>query len=199
MSDEGYGIFCAKCRAVLPWNATVCTTCGAELAASTTPPAFRQPSVPDEEALTAAGVSPEVREILFGRPSAITPASYAGFWIRGVALTIDTVLIVGLGLLLSEYVAPAAAIVELVAAGFLYRPLMESSRTQGTIGKAFCGLVVTDTSGRRISIARAYARTLAHSLTDAFSFTYLLVLFTRRKQALHDLIAGTLVLKKGLY
>ena len=82
----------------------------------------------------------------------------------------------------------------------LYYPLMEGSSAQGTIGKLLCGLAVTDTFGRRISYRRAYGRVLGRILCSfTFGLGYLLVAFTPRKQGLHDLVAGTLVLHRGLY
>jgi len=78
----------------------------------------------------------------------------------------------------------------------LYVPLMESSSAQGTVGKLVFGLKVTDTSYRRISRARAYGRYFAHVPSSVILYLgYVMVAFTPQKRALHDYIAGTLVLR----
>ena len=81
--------------------------------------------------------------------------------------------------------------------GTLYYPLMESSATQATLGKQMLGIVVTDESGHRISFGRALGRYLAKSLSLlTLLIGYLMAGFTSRKQALHDMAAGTLVIKR---
>ena len=77
---------------------------------------------------------------------------------------------------------------------------MEQSDAKGTLGKLLCGLDVTDIEGRQISIGRAYVRLLGRILCAlTFYIGYVLVAFTPRKQGLHDLVAGTLVLNSGSY
>src|ERR1700754_3992081 len=73
---------------------------------------------------------------------------------------------------------------------------MESSPLQGTPGKLVLGLQVTELKGRRISFGRALGRHCAKALSSIpLAFGFFLAGVTTRKQALHDLIAGTLVLK----
>lgn len=81
-------------------------------------------------------------------------------------------------------------------AWWLYSALCESSTWQATVGKLTVGIRVTDLQGHRISFARAVGRYGAQ-LISAFLLCigYVMVAFTRRKQGLHDLIAGTLVIK----
>ena len=78
-----------------------------------------------------------------------------------------------------------------------YFALMESSGWQGTVGKKIMGIQVTDVNGGRITLGRATIRLAAKAfLSGWFLIGYILALFTQRKQALHDLIAGTLVLTR---
>jgi uncharacterized RDD family membrane protein YckC len=89
----------------------------------------------------------------------------------------------------------------------LYLAGYEASRRQGTVGKTFLRIRVTDEEGRRISALRAVARSLAkaalaYTLFVALIFAPLLLLalaaplfLTPRHQGLHDLAAGTFVLK----
>ena len=82
---------------------------------------------------------------------------------------------------------------------WLYHALMESSEWQATVGKRLLGLVVTDMAGRRVSFGRATGRHFAKIITNmvpAF-IGYIMAGFTERKQALHDMIAGCLVLRRN--
>jgi len=80
---------------------------------------------------------------------------------------------------------------------WLYFSLMESSAWQATLGKKALGLTVTDLEGRRISFGRATGRYFAKIISSLILFIgYIMAGFTEKKQALHDLIAGTLVLRK---
>jgi uncharacterized RDD family membrane protein YckC len=80
---------------------------------------------------------------------------------------------------------------------WLYHAFMESSKQQGTLGKMALGLRVTDLDGRRINFGRATGRYFAKILsTLIFMIGYLMAAFTSKKQALHDFVAGTLVLSK---
>jgi uncharacterized RDD family membrane protein YckC len=61
-----------------------------------------------------------------------------------------------------------------------------------TVGKKLVGVVVTDTAGGRISLARATGRYLSKLLTALTLLVGLLaLLLSRNRQALHDRIAGT--------
>jgi len=81
---------------------------------------------------------------------------------------------------------------------WLYFALMEASPRQGTLGKIALGLFVTDLQGRRITFARATGRFFAKIVTGLIPFFigYIMAGFTEKRQALHDMIAGCLVLKK---
>ena len=68
---------------------------------------------------------------------------------------------------------------------------------QATLGKAFMGLYVTDRNGMRVSFLRASFRHWSKLLSTAVFFTgYLLALFPPRHQALHDMIAACVVVKR---
>jgi uncharacterized RDD family membrane protein YckC len=85
----------------------------------------------------------------------------------------------------------------IVLVAWLYLTLTESSRLQGTFGKRVAGLIVTDLHGQPISLGRAAGRSAAKALSFGTLYIgFLLALITPRKQALHDLLAGTLVLRK---
>lgn len=73
---------------------------------------------------------------------------------------------------------------------------MERSSRQGTHGKMVLGLRVTRTDGGRLSLLRATGRHFAKFLSVATAFVgFFMAAFTRRKQALHDLLADCLVVR----
>ena len=89
-------------------------------------------------------------------------------------------------------------------ASWLYWGLFESSAWQATLGKKALGIIVTDLEGRRISFGRASGRFWAGRGVGAIPYlggTYFLIEcicvgFTAKKQAIHDMIASCLVLRK---
>lgn len=83
------------------------------------------------------------------------------------------------------------------AVSILYFAIMESSKAQGSIGKMALSLKVTDMDGQPISFGKALLRSIGKQISGAIMLIgYLIALFTDKKQALHDMIASTLVLKK---
>jgi uncharacterized RDD family membrane protein YckC len=81
--------------------------------------------------------------------------------------------------------------------GWLYFALMESSGRQGTLGKHLLGIRVTGLDGGRISFGRATGRYFGKILSGMILMVgYLMAGFTDRKQALHDMLAGTLVVRR---
>ncbi len=148
-------------------------------------------------------------------------AHYAGFWRRFVAFLIDStiVMIIGctggsvIGLLYGFLVAATtvgdinydsiifeAGVLGLIwgiAADCLYFTALESSPMQATPGKLAMNIIVTNYEFRRIGFGQANARywgKLVSSLILCIGF--LMVAFTEKKQALHDQLAGTLVIVK---
>ena len=85
------------------------------------------------------------------------------------------------------------------AASFSYGLFMEASHFQGTLGKILTGTVIVNKNGGRISFGQALGRNFGKWLTYIVPFWigYLMVFFTEKGQSLHDLMAGTLVYKKG--
>jgi uncharacterized RDD family membrane protein YckC len=51
-------------------------------------------------------------------------------------------------------------------------------------------------SGRRLTFGRALLRNLARQISGVFFIGYLITGFTEKKQALHDILAGCLVLRR---
>ncbi len=125
---------------------------------------------------------------------------YGGFWIRFVAVIIDTIVLI-IPNIFFQYMANSADLVSTalvwslmaLVLNWFYYPWMESSSMQGTFGKRALGLRVIDRHGNRISFGHAIGRNLAKILSGIFFIGYIMAGFTERKQGLHDLIAGTMV------
>jgi uncharacterized RDD family membrane protein YckC len=144
---------------------------------------------------------------------------YGGFWRRGAAWLIDAVLLtIGLAVLwiiLSVFAlfgllssgqditdsnltgVQLAVLVIAVVLAWLYYAGLESSGWQATIGKRLMHLVITDLHGRRVSFGRATGRYFGKIVSALVLFVgYLMVVFSERRQGLHDLMAGTLVVRQ---
>lgn len=77
---------------------------------------------------------------------------------------------------------------------------MESSKLQATVGKLALGIKVVDGQGRRLGFGRATARWAGSILSYLILYIgFFMAGWTRRKQALHDLMAGTFVVDKWAY
>lgn len=80
---------------------------------------------------------------------------------------------------------------------WLYYALLESSAGQATLGKRVLGLKVTTEAGERISFARASGRFFGKIASALILYVgFMMAGFTTKKQALHDMMAGTLVIRK---
>jgi uncharacterized RDD family membrane protein YckC len=97
------------------------------------------------------------------------------------------------------------AILGLTIVQWLYFAYFESSEKQGTFGKQAMGLIVTDLNGNRLTFVKASIRhfarilpTLIPLLGNVYTLAdYLCQPFTEKKQTLHDMAAGALVLRKA--
>jgi uncharacterized RDD family membrane protein YckC len=151
-----------------------------------------------------------VDELVIGPTLEDSLVVYAGFWRRAAALAIDGLLLGAawaaaagaFWLLERSRVADAAQpqhALLLTGVGFplgalAYYVILESTRFHATVGKLFVHLTVTRSDGS----PPAFAHVLARNLFKTFSFGtglmgFILVAFTERRQALHDLLARTLV------
>lgn len=132
---------------------------------------------------------------------------YAGFWRRFAAYYIDAIVITVATLLIllpfmfmfNETLAMIGGVVAVVFY-LAYFPVMHSTALQATVGKLLLGVKVTDRDGNRISIGRSLGRFLGMFFVSSLltlGVGYLIAGVTERRQALHDMIAGTLVVRRG--
>jgi len=132
---------------------------------------------------------------------------YSGFWKRLAAFIIDSIIVSLVILILSAGMGfsvglggvggPGASLLGIliaVAAPWLYWAGMESSKHQATIGKMALGMAVTDSLNNRMTFWRASLRYSGKCLSSMTLLVgFIMAGFTQRKQALHDMLAGSFV------
>lgn len=195
---------CSRCGAATEGTPSYCPNCGAPMGVVAVP--------------GAVGPAGAVA------PGAAPLPGYGGFWRRFGAAFIDSLLLqivsfpttiiamIPMGARMeslsgedmgpAEFAALFGTYMTLgclgLVIGWLYFALLESSALRATVGKMACGIVVTDVAGARISFARASGRFFASMLSSmTFGVGYIVMFFNERRQNLHDLVAGTLVLRKA--
>jgi uncharacterized RDD family membrane protein YckC len=125
--------------------------------------------------------------------------NYSGFWRRYAACFIDGMALTIPGLLaggvLRNYPAGLSANIIL---GALYYPVFESSVLSATPGKALMGIVVLSEAGERISFKQALIRHLCRYISMLICYIgYLMQPFTAKRQTLHDMISGCIVVERA--
>ncbi len=163
-------MYCSKCGAPMADGAALCSACGQ--ASSST---VALPRTPMMNGLAAAA-APRV--------------AYGGFWLRFVAYLIDGV-VMSLGVIL--VLIPLIFLTGLGA-------LLSEIHPQEELSDAGVFLIIgVIMAGRRVSFGRATGRHFAKIVTNmvpAF-IGYIMAGFTAQKQALHDMIAGCLILRRS--
>jgi len=206
-------IICEDCGTKVPTGTQACPSCGLSFVAQGeweervdqgVGEAF---PLPPEEART--GKAEVVRER--GRRQTVP----AGFWLRAVAVFLDGILmnVLSYGLMAALGIAmgvvggldaedpPLAflllAMVISIGIPMAYFVFMESSSLQATLGKKLVGLKVTDLAGNRIGVGRATGRFLGKFVSLMTLYIgFMMAGWTKNKQALHDMMAGTLVVRR---
>ncbi len=196
-------MFCSKCGANVAEGAAFCAACGQPAGGVAAP--------------SGVAVAPA------GYAAARPTVAYAGFWLRFVAFIIDIIILgivgsiitlpfavsMGMGAFMrgrppmtpEEWMPFFAGIWRIIliriVLNWLYFAFLESSAWQGTVGKKALGLEVTDLGGHRISFGRASGRFFGKFISSMILLIgYIMAGFTEKKQALHDMMAGCLVIRK---
>lgn len=130
---------------------------------------------------------------------------YAGFGRRLVAYVIDVAILVlfmaligaimfAAGMSLPESTSTPSPLGFLIT--WMYFALNESSGRQATWGKQLMGLKVTDLNGNKIGFWKATGRHFGKIISSFILFIgFIMAAFTEKKQALHDKMAGCLVVR----
>lgn len=188
-------MFCTQCGAQAEEGTKSCGKCGAPLQTGA-----RQSQPPRYQAF-----SPVSQNETSPRYEGTENARFAGFWIRFVATLVDAIILMIPSFILLMLLSPdslsgtesedsASYQAVSFALWLLYKAGMESSSKQATLGKMLVGIKVTDLNGNRISFGRAIGRYFAQILSSLILFIgFIMAAFTAKKQALHDMIAGTYV------
>lgn len=205
-------IACPQCGEQNLVEAKMCSLCGIVLqkaAVATTTASIPPSPIPMPQPMSQPRVG--YREVA---PSYV---EYAGFWLRFVASIIDGFIVGIVGGVIGRFFgrtflpsmgagnfsinAFMGALIRLsmiiMVLKWLYFALMESSNLQGTLGKMVLGLAVTDLDGNPISFGRATGRFFGKIVSGLIlDIGYIMAGFTEQKQALHDMMAGCLVVRK---
>ncbi|MBE9918319.1 RDD family protein [Paenibacillus donghaensis] len=129
--------------------------------------------------------------------------TYAGFWIRGIALLLDSAILFAVSLLIRKVTpAPAAdtwfSTAELITSiiGLVYFVALTCLFGQ-TIGKKIVGIRVVSQDGGQAGGGKVLVReTIGRFLSDILLLIgYLMAAFSLKKLALHDRLAGTCVVR----
>ena len=101
----------------------------------------------------------------------------------------------GMAMGFAAVMAATALLTTIIA--ILYWSIMESSKYQATVGKMALGLKVSDVDGQNLDFVKSLIRNVCKIISGMIlGIGYIMAGFTERKQGLHDIIAGTLVVKK---
>lgn len=203
-------MYCSKCGANLAAGTVFCGSCGTPAGRPAAPPAVASPYA-DPAGLAAS------RGFVFAGfwlrfVAALIDGLIMSFAL--VVLIIPLIFLTGFaahfGDLAQRHGQPDPALVGgfiamillfsavSVLAQWLYHAYLESGEKQATWGKQALGLYVTDLMGNRISFGRASGRFFGKIVTGMIplGIGYIMAGFTERKQALHDMIASCLVLRR---
>jgi uncharacterized RDD family membrane protein YckC/Tfp pilus assembly major pilin PilA len=133
------------------------------------------------------------------RPPTAAPPSepattelYAGFWRRVAAYFIDGLILLIPCIIVG--IIPILGFFLQIGIWATYKAVFEAGEKQATPGKRAMGIKVTTLDGERISVGQALGRYFGSILSGLIlSIGYMMAGFTARKQALHDMMASTLV------
>jgi uncharacterized RDD family membrane protein YckC len=207
-------VFCSKCGANLSGDAAFCQACGTPVTRAliaTAPPVMVSPHAGAGAiayVLNAVYAGFWLRfaaylidRVILGIASLILIIPL--FFLMGGAAFLDDLPRRGTEFLTQGNWMPLISLFALlvgVAAivQWLYFAFLEGGEKQATWGKRIMGIYVTDLEGNPISFGRASGRFLSKVISGLIPLAigYIMAGFTERKQALHDMIAGTLVLRR---
>ncbi|MEK4508489.1 RDD family protein [Paenibacillus sp. FSL K6-2524] len=116
---------------------------------------------------------------------------FVGFWVRLLAFLIDCVI-----LEILTWFSPFNWVAEWILS-FLYFTLLPCTAWQGTVGKLILSVKIVDEEGEKISYLRSIGRYLARFISAIIlCIGFIMIAFNEKKRGLHDLMAGTYVIKK---
>lgn len=128
---------------------------------------------------------------------AIEREPYAGFWRRLTAFLVDLAMLTAIAYGLSYLLSAPFAVLAGLAVFLVYFTLFEASAWEATPGKKLLGLRVLDLDREPLSWQRALARNALKAVSAGSGLAgFVIAAWTPSKQAVHDLMASTLVLRR---
>jgi uncharacterized RDD family membrane protein YckC len=126
-------------------------------------------------------------------------SQFASFDARFFALAMDGIILLMLDIAITTQIFPAlkgiANYFLIFTLWALYTSLLESRSSSATLGMMWKGIKVVDVKGEVISIRKSFIRFLLRFLSFAtLGIGFFIQPFTARKQTLHDLLCGTIVI-----
>ncbi|MBW4890983.1 RDD family protein [Mucilaginibacter sp. HMF5004] len=153
----------------------------------------------------------ELRSLFGFARQNIMPQYFGSFDERAFAAIIDLAIVAGTFILISVIamlIIPnqiarmmifLLGLIVIPLLNFIYHILMEGSAKQATYGKILLKIRVCNEDGSPIDYSKAAARNLAKIVSNGTLFLgYIICFFNKKQQCLHDMIAGTLVMKDRL-
>jgi len=207
-------VYCSKCGALLGADAAYCVSCGAPVtrtaiagaAGAVVPANVGVAGFSTAQSVTYAGFWLRfVAHLIDGLilSVGIFVIVIPLIFLTGLAATIGSLrhyrheppnpeAIVGILSILFAFLVVGALL------QWLYFAYLESGEKQATWGKQALGLYVTDCAANRISFGRATGRFFGKIISGKTTMYigYIIAGFTEKRQALHDMIAGCLVLRR---
>ena len=207
-------MYCSKCGAVLAGDAVFCQSCGTQVTRAAAVLAPSAGAVSPHAGVGAIAYASDVtfagfwlRFVAYLLDSVIIGFAVMVLFVPFFFLMGGVAILENLPRGHAERVDPAqfmaflSLILTLVALGsvakWLYFAYLESGEKQATWGKQALGIYVTDLAGQPVTFGRATARFFAKIVTGLIplGIGFIMAGFTERRQALHDMIASTLVLR----
>ena len=211
-------MYCSKCGSTIAETVTLCPVCGQSQTAGQAPaePPLLQPTGPAEvtphwqpmPVVAYAGfwlrfVAHILDGLILGLPVTIVViilvlSSGLGAFLRNLPNAADESEAFGNAVGAAFFVGLGLIVLVALLGAWLYYALFESSSWQATPGKKVLNIFVTDINGAPVSFGRATGRYFSKYITQLIPLFvgFILAGLTERKQALHDMIASTLVLRR---
>ena len=211
--------FCEKCGNNVSENTNFCNSCGSNLKNIKDSSLMSNKNTVVDEADSQSYQETKIVEKKESSNQKLDPSSptYAGFWERFAACLLDGLLHFILSLILCSPFIFAILIASphldedvlsllfqiiyyciTIPLGFLYFTIFESSSYQGTPGKMVLGIKVVNLNKGPVSFGQASGRYFGKIISYMICYIgFIMAAFTDKKQGLHDMMAGTLIIKNN--
>lgn len=153
----------------------------------------------------------ELRQLFHFKKQSVIPQYFADFDQRLLAAVLDCLFVSGFYIVLAfaavlvvtdradRLMIALSLLVLIPISNFIYHVVTESSDRQATYGKQILKIKVCDMEGLRISTGKALNRNFCKIFCVlTLGVGYVISFFNKKQQCMHDMMAGTLVMKDRL-